>query len=134
MHKKLMTIFIASLLLNAMIIIIYETNILLEGGLCGDANSEFLASTAMQLITIGEIPLALRMFKFNGVRAYITANGIQGHYRMALIRMMMLMVPLTINVLCYYLFMKASFAYLAVIIAISLIFIIPTQSRCDSEL
>ena len=52
---------------------------------------------------------------------------------MASARMMLLAVPLLLNILFYYLFMKVMFAYLAIILAISLIFIIPTVARCESE-
>lgn len=132
--KKLMTVFVASLILEAAIVLIYELQILLEGGLCDNANAEFLAGMVMDVVTIAAIPLALRLFKFSAISNYISSHGAEGHYRCALLRMMMLVVPMLVNTLCYYLFVRVSFVYLAIILAISLVFIIPTKKRCDSEL
>lgn len=131
--KSLMTIFASFLALEALIIVLYETNVFLEGGLCGDANTEFLTTIFMELLTICVIPLALKLFKFEAVRKYITVHCAEGHKKCAIVRMVMLMLPLLVNTLCYYLFMKVAFAYLAIILFISLAFIIPTKARCDSE-
>lgn len=132
--KKLMPIFIGAIVLDLLIVIAYETEMILEGALCGDVNAEFLTTITMELLTICEIPLALRLFKFESVRSIIKNQGAAGHFQCALVRMAMLMIPLMINIICYYLFVKVTFLYLAIIIAISLVFIIPTKSRCDSEL
>lgn len=131
--KPLMAIFVSFLALEALIIILYETNIFLEGGMCGDANTEFLFTIAMELITICTIPLALKLFKFEAVQKYIAEKGMFAHRKCAVFRMLMLLLPLLVNTMCYYLFMKVAFAYLAIILFISLAFIIPTKARCDSE-
>lgn len=132
--KKLMPIFIGAIVLDLLIVIAYETEMILEGALCGDVETEFFVTLVMEFITISEIPLALRLFKFESVRSIIKSQGAAGHFQCALVRMAMLMIPLMINIICYYLFVKVTFLYLAIIIAISLVFIIPTKSRCDSEL
>lgn len=132
--KCLMAYLITSVGVALAIVALFETNILLEGGLCGNAEMEFLITTVMQLVTICMIPLALRLFKTTLVRKYITEKKEKGHFRMALIRMNMLLIPMITDIICYYLFMKVAFAYLAIILAISLVFIIPTKERCNSEL
>lgn len=131
---RLMAYMIASVAITVLTVVVFETGILTEGMLCGNVQSEFLVTSIMQLITVFAIPLALRLFKFNAVRNHITQHGIKGHYRMAVLRLAMLTLPMMINMVCYYLFVKVAFAYLAIILALSLIFIIPTQRRCDSEL
>lgn len=131
--RRLFAILMATLAVAIAIIVVYETNILTEGAMYGDANVEFLVIMIMELLTICVIPIALRMFRFSIIRNYIEENGLTGHFRMASARMMLLAVPLLLNVLFYYLFMKVMFAYLAIILAISLIFIIPTVARCELE-
>ena len=131
--RCLMSALAAMVALSLTIIILYETNVLLEGSLCGDANTEFIAVMLMELVTICALPVALRMFCFRVVRVYIERHGLPGHLRMAMLRLMILTIPMVANVLCYYLFMKVAFAYLAVILAISLVFILPTTERCESE-
>ena len=131
--RRLFAILMATLAVAIAIIVVYETNILTEGAMYGDANVEFLVVMIMELLTICVIPIALRMFRFSIIRNYIEENGLTGHFRMSSARMMLLAVPLLLNVLFYYLFMKVMFAYLAIILAISLIFIIPTVARCESE-
>lgn len=122
-----------AIILSLAIIMLYETNVLLEGSLCGDANTEFMAVMLMELLTICAVPVALRMFRFRMVRTHIERHGAPGHLRLAMLRLMLLTVPMVANILCYYLFVKVAFAYLAIILAISLVFILPTTERCESE-
>ena len=129
-----MPLFLASLVLEAIIIAMYETEMVLEGYYAGYVTAEFLCATIMEILTICLIPLALRLFKFGAVRNDIQQNGIRGHYRWALTRMLMLILPLLVNTMLYYLFIKVEFAYMAIILFISLAFIIPTKARCESEL
>lgn len=132
--KKLMPLFWAAIVLEIIIIVMYETELVLEGCYAGNNTAEFLCATTMEIATICLIPLALRLFKFEFVSKDIKANGVKGHYRWALIRMAMLILPMIINTMLYYLFIKVEFAYMAIILAISLVFIIPTKARCESEL
>lgn len=114
---------------------LYETNILLEGALCnGNKEQEFIVTTILQILTICNIPLALRLFKFEAVKKVISKKREKGHFHMASLRMSLLTVPMIANIVCYYIYMNVAFLYLTIILAISLVFIIPTKDRCDSEL
>ena len=129
---------------------LYETNILLEGALCnGNKEQEFIVTTILQILTICNIPLALRLFKFEAVKKVympyqvnqnlvvkkvISEKREKGHFHMASLRMSLLTVPMIANIVCYYIYMNVAFLYLTIILAISLVFIIPTKDRCDSEL
>lgn len=133
-RHSLMTILCSEIILAFLIIALYETNVILEGGMAGDVNAEFIITMAMELLTIAAIPVALKLFKIKHIEEYIKAKGVSGHYKMAMTRMHMLTLPMLLNIILYYAYMKVAFAYLAIILAISLIFIIPTKQRCDSEL
>lgn len=114
---------------------LYETNMLLVGALCnGNKEQEFIVTTILQILTICNIPLALRLFKFEGIKKIINKKRGKGHFHMASLRMSLLTLPMIANIICYYLYMNVAFLYLTIILAISLVFIIPTKDRCDSEL
>ena len=132
-NKRLLAVYIAGIVLALIIAALYECNILLEGGLCGNTNAEFLTEMVMIMLTICVIPFALRLFKYKSVQNIIRRDPQQGYFRMALLRMLMLIVPMLANVICYYLFVNVRFFYLAVILAISLVFITPTKARQEAE-
>lgn len=132
--RKLMIPYIGSIILAAGTVVLYETQIILEGGLAGDVQGEFLTTTVMELLTICSIPLALRLFKFRKVRSIIEKEKEDGLFRMALIRMALICLPMLVNTLLYYLYMAPAFGYMAMVGFISMAFITPTVKRCDSEL
>jgi hypothetical protein len=132
--RKLMIPYIGSIILAAGMVVLYETQIILEGGLAGDVQGEFLTVTIMELLTICSIPLALRLFKFKAVRSIIERKKADGLFRMALVRMALICLPMLVNTLLYYLYMAPAFGYMAMVGFISMAFITPTVKRCDSEL
>ena len=103
-------------------VVLFETETLLPGVLPGEGNAAFLCLSAMEIITICMLPLALRLFKIKRVALWGS------------VRMMMMCLPLVANVLMYYLFdLKPAFFYMAVICLIALVFVYPSKDRCLSE-
>lgn len=131
--KRLRTTLYMALLIAVLVCALYETEILLEGGLCGDANLEFLTVTMLELLTIAAIPLSLRLLRFGEIRRHIRIGRELEFGRVAMVRMLMLVVPMLLNVLCYYLFIKVAFMYLAIMLLISMVFVFPTKARCEVE-
>lgn len=131
--KRLRTTLYMAILIAVVICALYETEILLEGGLCGDPNVEFISVTMLELLTIAIIPLSLRLLRFGEIRRHIRIGRELEFGRVAMIRMLMLVVPMLLNVLCYYLFIKVAFFYLAIMLVISMVFIYPTKARCEAE-
>lgn len=125
--------YIGSIVLAAVMVVLYETQTILEGALAGDVQGEFLAVTVMELLTICSIPVALRLFKFRKVREIIERKKAEGLYLMALVRMALICLPMLVNTLLYYLYMAPAFGYMAIIGFISMAFITPTVTRCESE-
>lgn len=116
------------------LVVLGETDILPVGGCADDKSKEFIALSLMELLTICTIPLALRLFKFKFVSKKLKSeDGINQLKILGLIRIDMLCVPLLVNVGCYYAFMHVGFAYMAIILALSLFFIYPSLSRCYDE-
>lgn len=133
LSKRLWAVSVLVLTTVLAVIIVYETNILLEGPLSDDYNTEFLVVTLMELVTLAAIPCALRFMKFGVVRKRVFSKGVNGFAEMAIVRHLMILLPLMVNTVCYYLFMNVAFGYMAIILFISFAFITPTKNRFRNE-
>lgn len=121
------------LVIEAVIAVLFETDILPCGQLATeDKRTEFVWATVMELLTIAVIPLALRLFRFGRVARSLTSAA--ALLRWAMLRLLMLCVPMVVNLLLYYLFMNVAFGYMSIILVLCLFFVVPTKSRCEAEL
>lgn len=134
---KLMWQFSIPILICLVVILLYENPFLMVGSYADSKSSEFVFASVMELVTIGVIPLALYLFKIKTINASLTAEGDQREralLRWGSIRLAMLTVPMMVNTVLYYLYMNVAFGYMAIILFLSLIFIVPTLSRCADEI
>ena len=115
------------------IILVYETSLSQPGTLADKKRIEFFSAVGMELIALGSIPLALRLFKFKKIAYDLVNRKEHALLQWGLLRMLMLCVPVISNLILYYLFLNPTFAYLALIHAISLMFVYPTMDRCIAE-
>lgn len=130
-RKLLLTTFIAPLSAALLLVILFETDILPCGACATDTTAQFVAAIIMELVTICVIPLALKLFRIKAVAAHITDEKSLLTY--GTIRSSMLTIPLVANTFLYYMFMSATFGYMAVILLLCLAFVWPTKDRCASE-
>jgi hypothetical protein len=115
-------------------VILFETDILESGIMAGaDSQVEFAILTVMELLTIGCIPLALRLLKFKKIEADLQERHEEALLKWGVLRLSMLEVPLILNTICYYLFLNTSFGYMAIIVMLTMPFVCPTKARCDGE-
>ena len=122
------------ILVSAAIVALYETETLMPGCLVGDANAEFITVSAMEILTICLMPLALRLFKLKRISKELAASGRQALAKWGSIRMAMLCLPMIANTLLYYMSgLNVAFGYMAITGLICLVFIYPGTSRCVSE-
>lgn len=128
--KKL---FYGILAVALLIVVVFETGLLTPGSLGGDKAAEFPILTAMELLTVCLIPFSLYLFRVKSVRHNLLAAPAQSMLTWGFVRMAMLAFLLVVNVVCYYLYMNASFGYMAIIAAISMLFIYPSIGRCKEE-
>ena len=85
----------------------------------------------MELLTLCIIPMSLRLFKFGAVsRRLVSAESL---LKYGMVRMLMLCLPMLANTLLYYLYMNVAFGYMAIIVFLCLAFVLPTKTRCESE-
>lgn len=132
--QSILTIEIAAFVVAALIVVgLFESNTLLEGSLADSKTNEFFVVTAMELLTLCTVPLALRLFKFKSVERSLKENGQQALLKWGTIRIMLIVVPMLLNVILFYLFGNVAFGYMAIILFLCLFFIYPTKSRCEAE-
>ncbi|MBO1364386.1 hypothetical protein JHU38_11530 [Prevotella sp. A2931] len=119
-------------------VVLFESDILPTGIMKSDETEtlEFCLEFLMIILTIAGIPMVLKMFKFPFVSRRITEDQspeyvVYCHY--SLIRILLLALLMVGNTLLYYLFMNVRFGYLAIILLISAIFIMPTKERVKAE-
>lgn len=128
-----MTIFVSFVVMSALIVLVFETGILSLGYLAGKEPSEFILTLMMELITLGCAFLALRLFKFETIRHDLLNRKETALMKWGMIRLLLLMLPLTIDTLLYYIYIKPTFGYLAIIMVLCLPFIYPSMDRCLTE-
>ena len=96
----------------------------------------FICQIVFQIGTLALIPLALRLFKFRKIHDEIINDGTPNHAKLlvyGMLRMDMLHFPMIINILLYYFFMEPGFGYMAIVLFLSSLFIVPTLKRCEAE-
>jgi len=132
----LMTIFCLQLLTAGVLYILGDwMNVDLAFVSNVDSQTLFIVSTLMILTTLASIPAGLRLFKFSKVASEIKMEGKPALLKWSIIRMVLIGDLLVINTMLYYFFgFEPAFGYLAIVCLLTMPFILPTMSRCKSEL
>lgn len=119
------------IIIPVIVAILYETDVLLAGDLAvaGNESAEFIATIVMELLTLVSIPSALRLFKMAGKKICNEVSLM----RFSLIRLAILLGPLWGNALLYYLFMNATFGYMAIITLIAMAFVYPAKQQFQND-
>lgn len=119
------------IIIPVIVAILYETDVLLAGdfAVAGNESAEFIATIVMELFTLAAIPLALRLFKMAGDKICDEVSLM----RFSLIRLAILLGPLWGNALLYYLFMNATFGYMAIITLIAMAFVYPAKQQFQND-
>jgi uncharacterized membrane protein YhaH (DUF805 family) len=115
------------------IVVLYEGELLETGMLTEDTSMEFVLTTLMELLSLAAVFVGLRMFKKKRIHDDLTTRKALALSLWGLIRLCIIGLPLSLNVLFYYLFMNTTFGYMAIIMALCLPFVYPTLNRCLTE-
>lgn len=132
-RNLLMTLFCIPIGYVVAIAIVFETNIFESGLYADDKNVEFMMTAVMELVTLGTVFLALRLFKFNKVHDDLVASKYAALKKWGLLRLLMLGLPMMYNTYLYYMFMNTTFGYMAIIQMLCMPFVYPSKSRCQAE-
>lgn len=129
--------FLFPIILSLVLVVLFETHLLMDGSWEEYKTQEFVVQTVMEIITICSIPIALRLFKFRMVSCQLRSGRDDAARRLLFwgsIRIVMLCLPMVVNTLLYYLFgLNVAFGYMGIILFLSLFFINPSLSRCIEE-
>lgn len=97
--------------------------------------TRFVLQTVAILLSLAVVPLSLKLFSMERVRADLQERKALALKKWGTLRLLMLGVILIGNTLLYYLLgYEPAFGYLAVITALVLPFVVPTMRRCEAEL
>ncbi len=129
----LMTTFVGLLVMALLWAALHETDILLGGSLADDHQTEFLATTLMELTTLAGVFLALRLFKFKAVHQELVMRKAPALLKWGLLRLVLLEGLMLCNTYLYYMYLSPTFGYLAIIQLLCLPFVWPSMSRCIAE-
>lgn len=132
-QRLLMILFITSIVLPLAMVVLFETGIIATGIMAGETQSEFLLTSTMELVTLAFAFLSLRLFKFGRIHADLVNRQEKALLKWGYLRLLLIQAPLVINTLLYYLYMKPTFGYLAIILALCLPFVYPSMDRCLAE-
>lgn len=129
----LMGFFITTIVVVLAFVVLFETDTIASGLLAGDNQTEFLFTALMELVTLGFAFLSLRLFKFGKIHSDLVARKEIALMKWGVTRIMLIQGPLCFDTLLYYLYMKPTFGYLAIILALCLPFVFPSMDRCIAE-
>lgn len=132
------------------LMVLYWLMLLVAAGIyaCGDfleidmawlSSEEYLQSKivvqmVMILLTLGLVPLALYLFKMKRIQISLIANPSAALQKWGIIRILILGSLLVVNTLLYYMYgFEPAFGYLAVMVMLTMPFVLPTMSRCKAE-
>jgi len=132
-QKRLMILFVCIVVFVLLTVFAFETGGWQQGDLAGEAQTEFVFTFVMELVTLGCAFLSLRLFKFGKVKNDLVSRKALALKKWGIIRLFLLGAPLLLDTLLYYTYMKATFGYLALILVLCLPFVYPSMDRCLTE-
>ena len=96
--------------------------------------TRFVLQTVAILLSLAVVPLSLKLFSMQKVKADLLERKALALKKWGTIRLLMLGVILIGNTLLYYMLgYEPAFGYLAIITALVLPFVVPTMKRCEAE-
>ena len=131
--KQLTFVYILLAAIALAIVAFYEFGVLESGVLADSKQTEFVALTVMELTSLAAAFLGLRLFKFHMIHDELVCLKESAMLKWGLLRLLILEVPMVVNTYLYYMYMNPTFGYLAIILLLTLPFVMPTESRCLAE-
>ena len=135
--KYLQAEYIMMWILPVVLVILYETGIMTEGNYAGDTRMDYILQTIGILLTVGLIPLSLRLFSLSLVKRVKQLSlpyALSSYRRWSEIRLGLLVVPVLTNLSFYYLTLNTTGLFCAALSLIASLFCVPTRKRVWDEL
>lgn len=124
-------------ILAAVWCVLYETDVLLQGSLVGDARAEYILQTVGILLAVGLIPLSLRMFGLSltrYVRRLSLPEALVSYRRWCEIRLALLLAPVLFNLTVYYSTFNLTSLLCVGMLLVASLFCVPGRGRMMREL
>lgn len=118
-------------------VFLYELDILPQGILVGDAQADYILQVTGILLTVGLIPLSLRLFSLSLTRYIKQLNlmdALKSYRRWNEVRISLLLVPALTNLSIYYWTMNTTGLLCAGMVLVASMFCIPGRERMLNEL
>ncbi len=130
----LMTLLASAIILELAIVVLYENNVLEAGLLYMDGDEDFMLTTLMEVLTILAIPVSLQLFRIKSIKQRLVEGREKALLKWGTLRLLILIIPMLLDTLLYYMTaFTATFAYMALIPLVALIFFVPTKGRCEYD-
>lgn len=128
-----MAFFLGLLAVALLMVVLYETDVLEAGVLADSKQTEFIATTTMEITTLAGVFLALRLFKFRAIHQNLVSQKAPALLKWGLLRLVLLEGQMLCNTYLYYMYMAPTFGYMAIIQLLCLPFVWPSMERCMAE-
>lgn len=118
-------------------VFLYESDILPQGILVEDAQADYILQVTGILLTVGFIPLSLRLFSLSLTRYIKQLNlmdALKSYRRWNEVRIGLLLVPALTNLSIYYWTMNTTGLLCAGMVLVASMFCIPGRERMLNEL
>ena len=135
--KYLQAEYIMIWILPIVLVILYETGIMTEGDYAGDARMDYILQTIGILLTVGLIPLSLRLFSLSLVKCVkllSLPDALSSYGRWSEITLGPVVVPVLRNLSFYYPTLNTTGLFCAAMSLIASPFCVPTRNRIWNEL
>ncbi|MFA6727814.1 MAG: hypothetical protein WCS17_06315 [Prevotella sp.] len=137
-QKQLMISFLSLILLSILLVVAGEAGIQFFTfsfrGTGHSGQAQFICQTLLEILTIGAIPLALRLFKLKKIHQELVSKPEKALLKWGQLRIWILFLPLLLNIIFYYASMAPGFGYMGIILFLCLFFIVPTKGRCSEDI
>lgn len=118
-------------------VVLYESGVFTKGLYFGDIQMEYISQSVGILLTIGLIPLALRLFNLNlvkRIKELSLQRALTSYKTWNEIRLSLLFVPTVLNFSFYYLTLNTTGLFCGAMAMIASLFCIPSKKRIMHEL
>ena len=107
--KQLTFVYVLLVAIALAIVALYELGVLESGVLADSKQTEFVAMTVMELISLAAAFLGLRLFKFRMVHNELVCLKEPAMLKWGMLRLLILEVPMVVNTYLYYMYMNPTF-------------------------
>lgn len=123
--------------LPLLLVLLYEAGVLCEGAFADDARMDYVLQTLGILLSVGLIPMSLRLFSLSlarRVKALPLPEALGSYRRWSEVRLGLLLIPVLVNLSFYYLTLNTTGLLCAAMPLVALLFCVPTRRRVLDEL